>query len=366
MKVAILTSFLDKARWETGVPIYGNKLIEHLAQQVGEDQIYLFHFKKTNKAIYSYPKIKEVVIPPYLFLILAPKIFKKERIQVVHVLAPTIIEMFLLVFLRAKRILTVHDLFIYTLRVRFSLTYPKLKAWLIQEIRRLLFLLAKNRIDEFIAVSQNTKRDLIRYLAVPENKITVIYEATDKKINNQERGFSSNIIGYPYILGFPPNLELLEIFKMFKKRGGKEKLVLFGRDIWLKGARDFVSRNNLNDEVIFVGFVSKDKLIRLYAGAKLLICHTEYEGFGFPLLEAISCGCPVVASDVASVPEVVGEAGILLKPYQRKKWVDTIYRVLNREELKKKLVKETWEQASKFSWEKTAKQTLNVYKELSS
>jgi glycosyltransferase involved in cell wall biosynthesis len=89
-----------------------------------------------------------------------------------------------------------------------------------------------------------------------------------------------------------------------------------------------------------------------------------YEGFGIPLLEAMGCGCPVIASNVSSIPEVVGEAGILLSPKDEKLWTQTIKKVATDNILANKMKKSGLLQAQKFSWEKTAKQTIKVYEEM--
>jgi len=373
MKIGIFTTILDRADWSTGVPTYGYKLVEYCQKVVQEDEIYLVHRNPNDDDIYE--GANEIIVPAFSLppllrgfvtrLFRTPKFLRDEEIDVIHLLAPTVPEMISLFPSGMKKVLTVHDLFIFTQRNPFSLRPSKFKAWFKQALRRWILLLVKNRVNMFIAVSQNTKDDMVECLEIPEEKIKVVYEATEKKVEEEEKLPVPDFAEPPYITGFPPTEELLNIFKELKEKGIKEKLVLFGRDKWLQRAEESAEENNLKDHIIITGFISQEELIKLYANAKLLISHVEYEGFGLPPLEAISCGCPVIGSDVSAVPEVVGDAGILLKPYKREKWVDAAYKVLTNKELRQDLIEKAWRQASKFSWEKTAKETLEVYRQLS-
>ena len=122
-----------------------------------------------------------------------------------------------------------------------------------------------------------------------------------------------------------------------------------------------LSSLKITDGVIFVDYVSELDLARYYSSAALLAYPSLYEGFGLPPLEAMACGCPVVTSDVSSLPEVVGEAGIMVDPYDTDSLFQAMRRVLTDDKLKADMIRKGLERSKQFSWEKTAKQTLGVY-----
>jgi len=120
----------------------------------------------------------------------------------------------------------------------------------------------------------------------------------------------------------------------------------------------------LESGVIFTGYVSREELSSLYSGASCFVFPSLYEGFGLPILEAMKCGCPVVTSNLSSMPEVAGEAGILVNPLDVKDIVRGIEMVIRDKATGERLRKKGFEQVKKFSWEKTAKETLRVYHEV--
>jgi glycosyltransferase involved in cell wall biosynthesis len=116
--------------------------------------------------------------------------------------------------------------------------------------------------------------------------------------------------------------------------------------------------------VIFTGYVPNEEIISLYSGATIFIFPSFYEGFGIPPLEAMACGTPVVASNTSSIPEVVGDAALLFNPYNIRKITEAIYSALTDEQLRNKLIEKGFERVKQFSWENTARETLQVYKEV--
>ena len=124
------------------------------------------------------------------------------------------------------------------------------------------------------------------------------------------------------------------------------------------------SNLSLKKEVIFSGYCSQENLPALYRGASLFLFPSLYEGFGLPPLEAMACGVPVIASRVSSLPEVLGEAAILVDPYNIKEIAEAIKNTLEDESLRVSLIEKGFARAKLFSWEKTARETLGVYKEL--
>ena len=153
---------------------------------------------------------------------------------------------------------------------------------------------------------------------------------------------------------------------MLKRKGVKHKLVVTGGGVkdYIMKVRTMCVELGLGSEVVFTGSVAKEELVYLYNLADLFVYPSLYEGFGYPPLEAMACGCPVVASNVTSIPEVVGEAAVLIDPYDVEGMANAIGRVLLDEQLRAELIKKGFKQVKKFSWEKTAKETLEVYKKV--
>lgn len=222
-----------------------------------------------------------------------------------------------------------------------------------------------------IAVSQSTKNDLIHYLNIPEEQITVVYEGLDHHVFHP---VSRRIIDLPYVLFVGSEhprknfAGLLKTFRQLKDSSGyKElKLVKVGRAGGSEA--DFraqtmkvVQALGLKDEVIFTEFVPAAELVAYYAGARVFVLPSLYEGFGFTVLEAMACACPVITSNNSSLPEVVGDAGIMVNPWDTDSLTRALIQVLTDGGLRQRLITKGLAQAKKFSWEKTASETLAVY-----
>jgi len=268
---------------------------------------------------------------------------------------------------RGLSVITVHDL--------AFLIYPQI---LTQDSIRYYGQIeeAVERADHIIAVSEWTKKDLMELLGVPEAKITVVYEAAEelyRPIDPREAsGMVRELFGIEgrFIL-FVSTIEprknvptLLKAFKIVRERCREDvKLVLVGGRGWLsEKVFEMVDELNLRKDVLFLGFVPAEKLLYLYNSASLLAHPAIYEGFGLPILEAMACGLPVVASNVASIPEVTGSAAILVEPDDEEAWAAAIRRILKEPEFAQELREKGLKRASLFSWEKTASKTLEVYR----
>ena len=370
MKIAILTDILDRTEKKTGVGVYCEQLIKHLLIFPGDNKFYLVHYKKNNNPIYR--QTKEIIIPSLPFPIFfkaiftgflrMPAVLKREKIDLLHILSPTLHETPLFFLQGFKKILTVHDLYPFLPEVRAMPPYPNFKVWILHRLRKIALLAIKDNVDKYIAVSNNTKQDLMRYLGVPEEKIKVIYLGPDEKFR-QINVKIPNFIDSSFILSNDINAKLIEIFYRLRKKRVRNKLVIFG-EIHKSGKNKLnkvIKNLNLGENIIFLGYVPGEELVRLYNTADLFIRFPWCEGFGLPSLEAMACGCPVIVSNVGSLPEVVGDAGVLVNVDDMEEWVEKIYYILTHEDFRRELIQKGLEQAKKFSWEKTAKETLETY-----
>lgn len=222
-----------------------------------------------------------------------------------------------------------------------------------------------------MAISQATKNDIIKFYQINPKKITVVYPGIMpvKTLNSSPQtilkkyAITGDYLLYVGTLQPRKNLvRLLEAFSQISAQYPKLKLVIVGKKGWLY---DEIFRKTkqlfLQDKVIFTGFVSDDGLPYLYRGASALVLVSLYEGFGFPVLEAMSYGTPVVCSNVSSLPEIAGGAAILVEPTDSGKIREGLLKVLGLSPTEReKLVEKGRVQAKKFTWEKAAKETLAV------
>jgi len=276
-------------------------------------------------------------------------------------------------FLKRPFIITVHDLIRYFDWKGFPVSIHK------PNCRDRFYLKLDyqgiKKAQKIIAVSQNTKRDLIKYLEIPEKKISVVYEGVDHNLFKPMK--SKRLVNVPYILfvgSEHPRKNLVSLLKAFKKLKEEKrfkdlKLVKVGKAggkeaDFRKQTREVVQSLGLEKEVIFTEFVPQEELPLYYSGAECLVFPSLFEGFGFPPLEAMASGCPVIASNVASLPEIVGDGGLLVDPHNLNEIVKAIREVLIDGQLKKELVLKGLKRAKLFSWKKTAKETVEVYKEV--
>jgi len=269
----------------------------------------------------------------------------------------------------ARRVITVHDLAF--LRYPYLLTRAAARYY--GQIDR-----AVRVADHIIAVSQSTKQDLINLLGVAESRITVIYEAADEVFRPLPREEAAAEVKRRY--NIPPeyilfvgtieprknlNTLILAYHALLNEHHLDPPLVFAGEHGWLaEEVYSLVEELDLQDQVFFLGRVSTAELVYLYNAARLYAHPALYEGFGLPPLEAMACGTPAVVSNVSSLPEVVGNAALLVEPTNVEAWTVALHRLLTDNALWEELRQEGLERAKLFSWERTARETLAVYRQV--
>ena len=235
---------------------------------------------------------------------------------------------------------------------------------------------AVHHARHIIVPSESTKHDLVGQMGAPDAKVSVIYEAADPRFRplpvDETRRAVTAKFGIPdsYVF-FVSTIEprknvngLLEAFRILIDRYNVQEtgLVLAGSKGWLyEETMELVNRLNLADRTFFLGRVSDEDLHQLYVGARCHIHPALYEGFGLPPLEAMACGTPVVSSNAASLPEVVGNAAILVDPHDVEQIVNAMRLVLTQPALAAALRAKGLARAAQFSWERTARETIAVY-----
>ena len=350
----------------TGVSLYTKNLVEHLLKIDRENEYRLFFsslrgnlpvdFKIQNKKA----KLIKLPIPVSILEPLWNKwhLFSIERfigkVDVLHssdwIQPPS----------SAARVTTIHDFGF----LKFPDTaHPKIKK--VME-RRLFWV--KKEIDMVIAVSEATKKDSLEILSLPSAKIQVVYEANPenlKKINDKkkiEKVLKKFKIKTPFVLSvatIEPRKNLKRLIQAFESLNDKNlSLVIVGKQGW----GDLGPLNFKSSKIIFTDYVGQEEKAIFYSSALGLAFPSLYEGFGLPVLEAMSCGCPVLTSNVSSLPEVAGNAGLLVDPLSVKEIAKGLKEITTSKKVKADLIEKGFAQAKKFTWGKAASQTLEVYK----
>lgn len=229
------------------------------------------------------------------------------------------------------------------------------------------------RATLLIADSEHTKKDLMTFLKIPETKIRVVHLAVSADFRPVKYGRKVQkkyLTGLKYLLHVGTleprkNMEfLVKAYAIAHRDGIEENLVITGKKGWYyEGLFKLVKDLNLTKKVIFTGYVEEKDLPALYSGATAFLFPSLYEGFGLPPLEAMACGTPLISSSTSSLPEVVGKAGILLPPRDERLWAKNILKIVRDKPLARTFRELGLRQAEKFSWENTAKKTIEVYKE---
>ncbi len=251
--------------------------------------------------------------------------------------------------------------------------YPEYFSWRKRIWQRLL-IGAKSEArnaDKVIAVSESTKSDLIHFYQIEPEKIKVIYSGVSDQFSSQQDPGKMEYIKEKYslpdrfILYFgtiEPRKNLTGLIKAYELLRDRYpiKLVIAGNKGWLfNDIFKTAAQSKYQYEIIFTGFIEEQDKPYLYNLSELFVYPSFFEGFGFPPLEAMASGIPVVTSSSSSLPEVVGEAGLMVDPFRIDEMALAMETVLTNRALKKSLIEKGLIRARKFSWLKTAQETLN-------
>lgn len=296
--------------------------------------------------------------------VLLPRKISRAKIDVFH-----FTELNASLFHPFKNIITIYDL--------IPLKFPQFYGRNIFNEYRMRKWTARSA-DCIIAISENSKKDIMELMGIPEEKIRVIYLAADEIFRPLDRNQAlSNIkANYGlenkfllYVGGLEPRKNIEELLEVFKKvligLDEEYKLVITGvKDNHYPHVVKVTQDLKIEDKVILTGYISPQELANFYNAASCYVSASLYEGFGLPLLEAMACGTPVVTFDNSSIPEVVGDGALLVESGSTDKLAEGTLRILTDEALRRGLIEKGLKRAKRFSWEKTAKKTLGVYREI--
>lgn len=363
MKIGIAARGLSEQ--SGGVKQYIESIASALLKIDKVNEYYIFH--NNHDHVDKFPSAKNIVIESSNKMIwdyyLLPKTLRKFQLDIV--IFPKNVLPF---YIDTKSVIVIHDLAYFM---------PELNAYrLIDTIyMKLMIKSSLKRANHSISVSQNTKNDIIKITGTDEAKITVVYEAADTKYTKITDNSQLNEIKNRYKLddkfifysgSLSPRKNMIRLLSAYKSIQDKipHKLVLTGG----KSQNDQNVHkiiDQLGDSVIKLGHVPDEDMPFIYNLADLFVYPSLYEGFGLPPLEAMACGCPVIASKSSSIPEVVGNAAIMVNPHDVDDLAKTMYEVLTNDDLRENMVRKGLDRTKQFSWEKCAKECLIVLDEVS-
>jgi glycosyltransferase involved in cell wall biosynthesis len=270
-----------------------------------------------------------------------------------------------------RSVVTIHD----CIHLRFPQYLPNRLGY---AYARSALWIAAHRSARVMTVSEASKRDILQYFRIPESKVAVIYNAIDERFNEEPPADEVMRVRERYQLNDPfilyagnikphKNLErLIEAFHIIR-RGELEdvKLLIIGDEISKYAAlRRTVHRHKLHKHVRFFGFVPDATLAILYRLARVFVFPSLYEGFGLPPLEAMASGTPVITSNVSSLPEVVGDAAMLIDPYEPDAIAGAMRRVLVDDRLRDDMRERGLARAREFSWGQSVRRVRQIYDEV--
>lgn len=262
-------------------------------------------------------------------------------------------------------VITIHDL--------IPILYPEYVGLTFSTQAKLFYPLSIKYASKIITVSQHTKTDIMRLYKVPDEKIKVIYSGIAEhfkpaSIDEIQRIKNKYNLINPFILfvgAIEPkkNLELLfKAFQVCQKKMAELDLVIAGKRAWkYESILKLVETLNIKGKTRFLDFVPYEDLPPLYSAAKVFVFPSRYEGFGFPPLEAMKCGTPVITSNASSLPEIVGEEGLMVSPEDHIQLAESILKISSDPEFHSRFSAYSLKRAELFTWKNTGRETLEVY-----
>lgn len=344
-----LEALKSRSRQASGIENYLNNLWRGFEEIGAAENIKRY----TSPLILSESFTRNFILPPFI---------NHDRMELIH-FPDHILPLWPI---RAKTVITVHDLAF----VKYPQFYNFTKRW----YKNLLAPSSINRADKIIAVSQTTKRDLIGQYDIPEDKIKVIYNGVADKfkpldLGEAEKERRKKKYSFKRFLLFVGTIEprknlkgLIESFSEISKKEPDLGLVICGKLGWLTG--DILNAMSKHPNILYLKYVSDEDLVELYNLAEIFVYPSFYEGFGFPPLEAMACGTPVIAGRTSSLPEVLGEAAWFIDPQDPRQIAQAIEKLLNDLGLCQNMIEKGFKQARTFTWKKTAEATWKLYQEM--
>lgn len=365
MKIAIDASELANRR-EDGTQIYLHNALKYISETDQKNQYFLYYQDNPKKLIKA-DNFQHIVKPWPIYWTQSrlPFLLFKEKPDILFMPIQTLP---FLMPASLKTVVTIHDL--------AFLMYPETFPTIDRLKHRLFAWHAIKRADKIITISESTKKDIIRFYNVKPEKIQIVYHGYDAYIfrpfqNEKDCAIIEQVktkyrITKPYILyvgALQPRKNILGLIKAFEILGKTDyQLVVAGGKAWLYDELfNYVKQSPLRENIIFTGRFETEELPALLWGSEVFVYPSFYEGFGLPVIEAMACGTPVVTSNTSSLPEVAGDAAVLINPDKPEEIKEAVKKILEDKVWKEKLIQDGFANVARFSWKKCARETLSVF-----
>jgi len=352
----------------TGNCTYTQQLLKNLAE-IDQRNEYVLYVTDRTQAFYSFFKnrrnftIKELTLKSTWFrtIFSLAKETYADAIDVLHVtyFAPP--------WHQGKLVVTIHDLAIYHYPIHFGfLEKTRFKIWVPYSARR---------AAKVITVSKFTKNDLAQTYCLPASNIEAVYNGVGENFRPVSQSSQREIILKKYKISNPfifalgrlnsrknLNALILAFHHLSSSTPIPHSLIIAGKNDYRSSEiGSFIQNLNLERKVKMVGYVPDEELPAFFSSAVCFVFPSVFEGFGLPVVEAMACGCPVISSNTSAIPEVIGDAGILINPYDTGEISQAIFKMISDDRLRSKLREKGLKRAKLFSWKETARRTLSVY-----
>ena len=357
----------------TGLGNYSRYLMKILAVHFPTNRYYIYSPKKFEQNLFQYP----VTPASVSFRYPAKNIFKnwwrsmgilkdlqQDKIQIYHGLSNEI--PFGLKKKKIHSLVTIHDL--------IFLRFPEYYPFFDRIIYKIKVRYACNNADKIIAISHQTKRDIIHYLKIPECRIAVIYQNCNEIFRKQLSDLYLNDIAKKYHLPdqyilsvgtIESRKNLMLIVRAMLHLNSKIHLIVIGKETaYAQKVKRFIAENKLIDRIHFFKNVSQEDLPGIYMLAEIFVFPSRFEGFGIPIIEALHCGIPVIAASGSCLEEAGGPESLYVKPDDEKEMANAVNLILNDPIKKNKMIKAGKEYVKRFSDEIVAAKIMNVYHKL--
>jgi len=275
-----------------------------------------------------------------------------------HLFHPTYYDTYFLKYIKNKPfVLTIHDL----IHEKFPQYFP---LWDQTSLKKKALAM---RAKKIIAVSHNTKKDIINLYQVEEKKISVIYHANSlltSPHNLPVTNFNNYILFVGSRNAYKNFIFFIKALKPLLDKDPKLRIVCAGGEALSKKEINLFKTLNILNKVFFPRILSDSYLQSLYQNALAFVFPSLYEGFGIPILEAFACNCPIILSDTSSLPEIAKDAACYFSPYDSLSLKTAIQKIIYNKELRQKLIEKGKNRLKDFSWEKTVQETKNIYQNI--
>ena len=354
---------------KTGLIVYGKELLESLGKLKTNDEFFLFfpqsisqdlifpyeNFNYITLPLNPHQKVKRAFFEQFIF----PFYLKKNKINVLFNLTA-----FHPLFPLTKSVTSVHS----GAPLKFKIT-SLTKLYI-----RFMYFSALKFSSSIITLSHFAKKEILENIKIPTEKIKIIYPGPPKQIlvneEKQKAILKKFKIKTPYFffigtISHNKNIKnLIYAFKIISKKYPDLNLVLSGEiSPELSNIKEIIKNLNLEKKIIITNSIRTEEKTALFKNSIALVFPSFHEGFGFPVLEAQSLGIPVLTSNTSALPEVAGEGALFVNPFKIQSIAQSLKEISFNEKLRKNLIKKGFENLKRFSWEKTAQETLKVLKE---